>query len=471
MKMLSSADIYNKLIGFIDEIKIDIFIILLTLVLFIPFIFLNKPFRVGDGSEYYALSLAWKNTPGPFMADSSWLKYQELVESNQITGLVNAEIVKANFVKDIFTGVPADSHHFWFYSFCAAVIAELGYSIGVNIPIHVSFLLVHFTFLSILFVISWRSYKWNGLLAILLLTALSPIVWYIDKVHTEFFTYCVTTSAVILFSRKNNISAAFFLALASTQNISFAGISILLVIFDFFSRKKCLYSRNEAIVLLLTALFIGLHPAYYWFRYGYVDPKIAGLGGTIIYGNIRYFYVWFFDPDIGLFTNWPFGVLLLVLSLASLLHNIRVNSGINRWVVFYTSYILVSISAQSSTLNLNSGGTPGIGRYGLWYLALFFPIVIFLITKTVISNGWKIGFFAIIIFGISYSIYFFNPALPENYTKPSLVSSWIQKYLPGAYNPAPEIFAERYGGRGEGPKLWQALAVAGPDCHKLLIIN
>ena len=61
--------------------------------------------------------------------------------------------------------------------------------------------------------------------------------------------------------------------------------------------------------------------------------------------------------------------------------------------------------------------------------------------------------------------------LPENYTKPSSVSNWIQKYLPRANNPAPEIFAERYGGSGEGPKLWQALAVAGPDCHKLLIIN
>ena len=97
----------NKIIGALDEKIINFLIIVLTLLIFIPIIFLNKPVRVGDGSEYYALSLAWKNTYRPFMTESSWLEYQKLFESNQITRLVNVENVKANFVKDVVTGVPS----------------------------------------------------------------------------------------------------------------------------------------------------------------------------------------------------------------------------------------------------------------------------------------------------------------------------------------------------------------------------
>jgi len=42
--------------------------------------------------------------------------------------------------------------------------------------------------------------------------------------------------------------------------------------------------------------------------------------------------------------------------------------------VFVVSYLAISLFAQSSTQNLNSAATPGLSRYGLWYIALFFPL-------------------------------------------------------------------------------------------------
>ncbi|MCK9912270.1 hypothetical protein MXD81_24160, partial [Microbacteriaceae bacterium K1510] len=49
---------------------------------------------------------------------------------------------------------------------------------------------------------------------------------------------------------------------------------------------------------------------YYFARYGVVTPQVLAGGATPgLYLNI--WYIWLIDPDIGLFPNWPFGLLLL----------------------------------------------------------------------------------------------------------------------------------------------------------------
>ena len=176
----------NNLVSIFRKIRIDLLIIVGCIALFIPLAIFSRPTRVGDGSEYYALSLAWSSTHKPFMTDESWLRYDHLFNSGEINSLVDS-ITLQKWFPGLILGSTEDLAHFWFYSFCAAVISEFGDIVGIRIPIHVTFLMLHCLLLASMFVIARRTYGWKGLVAAFILTFLSPIIWYFDKVHTELF--------------------------------------------------------------------------------------------------------------------------------------------------------------------------------------------------------------------------------------------------------------------------------------------
>ncbi|MCK9912023.1 hypothetical protein MXD81_22905, partial [Microbacteriaceae bacterium K1510] len=56
----------------------------------------------------------------------------------------------------------------------------------------------------------------------------------------------------------------------------------------------------------------------------------------------------------------------------------------------------------------------------------------------------------------------------ESYVTPTRFSRFVEKYVPGLYNPPPEIFYERY--RGAEMPSGRAEAVVGPDCSKTVIL-
>lgn len=459
-----------KVFSFIKEIWVEILIVIVCFGISIPFLLFSKPVLVGDGREYYALSIAWSSTHKPYMTDASWQKYSLLENSGEIAGLNNAPRLKDLFPA-LRLGSSADFNHFWFYSFLAAVISEIGDIVGIRIPINSTFLLLHFTLLACMLLIAWRCFGWRGLIAAIILTLCSPIIWYIDKVHTEFFTYCVTTSAVIFFLKRRYIPSAFFLALAATQNISFGAISFFVLAVELVVRKGEKYSSRQVIMVILTILLLVLQPAYYYSRLGVLNTQVIA-GGASVGSNLRYAYVWFFDPDLGLLPNWPIGVILLVSSIINLDRKKLTQQSFYFWISFVACFVFISLMAQSSTTNLNSGATPGIARYSLWYIALFFPSI-FLIVKRIDNSPWlyvlSIG---LLVIGFFWNFKSYRPSVDGGGNgRPSPTSVFIQTYLPKLYNPPPEVFAERYGGLGETVALYRSLAVIGPDCHKVLLID
>jgi hypothetical protein len=452
-----------------SKIWIDLILLGISIAFFIPFIYFIKPIRVGDGSQYYALELAWKTTLRPYMTDTSWMAYDHLTHSGQIAALVSTTDLK-NTYPTLTIGSTGDFLHFWFYSLCAAVVAGMGSIFGADIPSNASFLILHCILLASLLVIARRNFGWKGLAAVSILTFFSPSIWYVNKVHTEFFTYCVTTSAVILFLRKRYVAAAFFLALASTQNISFAAISFFTLGIDLWSRKKLNYSGIEMVLLALTIILVFIHPAYYLLRYGTVDPQFYTAGAKIG-SNLRYAWIWLIDPDLGLFPNWPLGIVLLILALIALRGRSLNRPDLFYWLIFAACYITVSLIAQSSTTIMNSGATPGMARYAIWYLGLFFPALLLIVDHLSWSKWFSVVFIVLLLPGAAVNLASFFPTLPVRYTTPSILSLWLQKNTPNLYNPPPEVFAKRFSGIGENPSLWNALAIVGPDCHKILLIN
>lgn len=201
------------------SMQYNIAIILGLLGLFLLLLLLY-PTRVGDGSEYYAMYFAWKDTFRPFMTEPSWSEVGRLADSESIRYFVPLEFLK-NAFPALKLGSTADFNHFWFYSFLAALISNFFSLLGIKLSPHISFLILHLIMFLFPCILARRYFGCPGLLAVLLLTFFSPILWFIDKVHTEFFTYCLSLSAVIFSLRQKYITAAFFLSIASTQNISF----------------------------------------------------------------------------------------------------------------------------------------------------------------------------------------------------------------------------------------------------------
>ncbi len=433
----------------------------------------TRALRVGDGSEYYALFFAWRAGGRPWMTAAGWSAYDAACRAGRIEGLLDVPTLQQTF-SGLTLGGTQDFHHFWAYSGLAAVVDAAAEIVGIHLGAHRAFMLLHVALLVMLAMIAWRLYRHLGLLSVGILTLLSPAVWFVDKVHTEHFTFCLTTSAVMLFGRGRYAWSALLLALASTQNPSFAAPALVSGVFG--AIRAGMRFRGPAVAAAVIGATIALvHPAYYLVRYGALSAQLY-TGGAKLFAGWPLAWVWTLEPDIGLLPNWWLGSLVLAGAIAAAIRS-RLRGALRGrrfdGLVFALVYVVVSLLAQSSTLNLNAGGTPGPARYVVWYLALFFPILHDLLERVRRSLPHAAASGAVLCAASAYSFAFFRPSLDESGNgRPSPISYVIQRFLPRAYDPPVEIFAERYGGVGESfSVLAKTFVVVGPSCEKALVIQ
>lgn len=442
--------------------------VLIGICIYIPFFFSTQPVRVGDGSEYYAMGVSWAETHRPYMTGTGWDHYDLLYQSNAIPGINSTQQLR-DFAPHLIATGGQDFNHFWFYSLGAAVLAELGDYSGLTIPIHTAFLMLHCLLLISLLLVATHFFGWQGLLTALLITLLSPIFWYLDKVHTEFFTFALTSIAVIYFLKRRYFASSFCLALAATQNISFLLISLFVLAVGVFRHGKRKLNLSSILLIGATIALNALHPLYYLLRYGVLSPQF--LSGSARAGlHLSRFWIWLLDPDVGLLPNWWIGCVILLVALFIAIKYKWHFAGLRNWLLFTLVFLMVSLLAQSSTINLNSGASPGPSRYALWYLCLFFPALL-LIVRSIRQQLWiKLGFVALVLLGGVYSVEYFLPTGGGTaHCQPSALSWWLQKYLPGLYDPPAEVFSERYGGVCENIASRKIAAIIGPDCQKVYL--
>ncbi|WP_460910036.1 hypothetical protein [Paraburkholderia jirisanensis] len=171
------------------------------------------PVRVGDGSGYYALYLTRKTTLRPFMSSASWAQYGALFDSNAIQSMVPLRDLVDQFPA-LRLGDTADLNHFWFFSGLAALFTVIPSGLGIKSGPHGAFLLTHALLFAGVLMLASRLEQWRGLLGVLLLTVCSPMIWFADKVHTEFFTYCFVLAGAIAC-----VNARYFAAVAFDDSV------------------------------------------------------------------------------------------------------------------------------------------------------------------------------------------------------------------------------------------------------------
>ncbi len=409
----------------------------------------------------------------PYMTDAGWAGYEAMIQANEVQGVPPLE-----WLKNAFTGLRttsgADFNHFWLYPAGAAAVGFVGDRLGLAQTSHAHFLLLHAALLAGLLLLCYWTDRWKGVGAALIIACASPVLWFTNKVHTEFATVLFTTGAMALAAKRYWAGAGLLLALTSTQNISFAipaFVCCVIALYQFCTEPRTgVRAAVDAVFLSGAAILALLHPAYYFFRFGGITPQLITFGADTSaiapLTSIQYLL----DPDIGLLPNWPLGMAILALAALLAAKHYRQRPGI-LMTVFVVAYIGAAMAAQSATGNINSGATINVARYGMWYVCLLYPCILYIADHLTRSgNATKVIAALAVLALAALNAKQYPPKKGESYDSPTPVSRVVYRFAPWMWTPAPEVFHERYSGIGESAPLQTPAVVLGPGCVRALYV-
>lgn len=420
---------------------------------------------IGDGREYYCMLINISQFHQPYATDES-LKAYNIYSSNTSPSFFTSSYFIDNFPMFTVEG-KIDFPHFWFYSLLAAPFAIILKFLSLDIGY--SFTLLHLALFFLVLYISNKYYKNIGMLASLLIILSSPAIWYINKAHTEFFTVTLSILAIIYFMQRKLVISSLLFAVLSTQNPPFAIISIIIGFYAIYTEKQKLLGKKNLSLILLTIVFLSLHPVYYFLRLGVITPQLL-TGVTSDTPSLHKMLLWFLDIDIGLFANWFFGSLIVLIVLISNIKNITFkNLNFNYFFVFI-SFVIFSYS-QSKTLNINHGAIVSMSRYGLWYIAFFFPLIyfVFLKFKTKKLTFTLLGMATFLL--VLINLYYNNPKNLDGVVNQTLFAKTLYKYFPKIYEPEPEIFIEKIIKQEISYTSFEPWAVSNDSSNKIIVLK
>jgi hypothetical protein len=366
-----------------------------------------------------------------------------------------------------FTGLPLttpalrapdgrqDFYHFWFYPALAVPGIWLAGLVGLN-PTFAFVALNVLTLLGAMWVVSRRVAWW-----VTAVVFCSPVLWWIDKTHTEVFTFSLLAVAYVLV-REAPWWSMICLGAGATQNPPVAALVVCVAATAPLLRSGAWRdSRFWLGASVATALAL-LHPMYYLWRLGVPNPQFLG-GVEPRVPTISELGAVIWDPNIGLLFQAP--LLALAVLAAAVVLAARPRTWLRLpevWLALVGAAIFLVSFAQ--TPNFNHGATPGISRYTLWLIPLAIPIL--QRAADVVSPPSRRWFVALALCSCVWCIVAFHPSRSERYKAPTRAASIIWERWPGLDNPLPEIFSERVSGEEPG-----VAPVATPGCTKALLIG
>jgi hypothetical protein len=342
---------------------------------------------------------------------------------------------------------PGESRHFIFYPALAAPLIRLGLTPTAAFTILNGLLLVAAAYAAA----SRLHWTWCAIIFI------GPVIWWLDKPHTEPFTFAMYAIAFALLETAPwwSLAAA---GAAATQNPGNGLLVGVLAAAAIAGQPARLKDRRFWLGLACGLAVAALHPAYYLARLGTMTPLTAAADVRLV--TAREYVTVLADPNVGLLPQVPFyaaavlagAVLLLLRSPRRLASPAIVAAAVSGlWLAF----------VAASATNVNHGGTPGLSRYATWFIPLAIPLFQALDR----ALGRRIVWMAVpALASAALGVWAFNPARAEAADRPTRLASYLWTRHPSFDNPLPEIFAERLRGLDEN---WLPVATAG--CEKVLL--
>jgi hypothetical protein len=405
----------------------------------------SGPRRVGDGSEYMAMARQLGRLSGPTIGPED-IEYF----SQQPWGDIDGHRAGDQGLRG--ADQRQDFIHFWFYPLLAAPLVRLAEAVGV----HPNW---GFTALNVLLLLGTAVVlirRLDG--ATLLLLLCGPILWWIDKAHTEVFTFTMLAIGVALLRNRPWWSMVAFGA-ASTQNPPISAVLGLFLVWTVLAGRW----RDSRVRLGAAAgIALAILPAvYYYWRLGAWFP----LRGAVWphWPGIAAFTAVLWDPNLGMLLfapPWTLAVAMTAVVLAAAQPARLVRAELC-FAIVAAGWFLFSFS---QAINVNSGGTFGPSRYGLWLLPLTVP----LFQQAVEWGGRDRARWlrAAAMLAVVWVPLVAQPRFNENNVEPSRLAAWLWTRWPSADNPLPEVFTERVARR----ELDLVLPIGTPACEKALLV-
>jgi hypothetical protein len=381
---------------------------------------------IGDGREYLAQAIEFASFRGPAFRPGDIPHVQaELARFDP--GLANWDIWSST-VADVNRG--RVFLHFWFYALLAAPGVWLTNAVGVAPTIA-------FTTLNLLFLgvaLSVAHPRIGAAACVLLFSG--PIVWWIDKAHTEVFTFSLLTITFALMQEQPwwSMVAA---GLASTQNPPIA-ILVPIVFAASVVRGTSAWRDRRMIAGAAGAVaFALLHPVYTFTHHGTWSllleqtrsgaPTFQALSAVVL------------DPSLGLIGNFPLFLLVVTVGLLMLVRCGGRDLIVEDVIIpgFAAAIFLFSFSR---TTNMHHGGTPSLSRYAVWLIPLAVPLLSSL--KHMERRLWPRFLWCAAVVSALISVVAFRPSVPQNSREPTWLATFIWTRFPALNNPLPEVFLE-----------------------------
>jgi hypothetical protein len=422
---------------------------LVALALALALIAGSSPRVVGDGGEYLAQALNFASLRGPAFDPDHIPSIQARIAA------ADPRLARWHIPSTTVASRDGrrDFDHFWFYALLATPGIWVTRAAGVN-PLF-AFTLLNLVLLGLALRVSLPR---MGPAACLLVFA-GPVVWWLDKAHTEAFTFAMVTIAVAL-ARDCPWWSMVAAGAAATQNPPIAALAGLVFVSQAIANRPVLRDRRFWAGALAGLALALIHPLYFYWRYH--TPSLLIVAAARTWPSFAMLTAPVLDPDIGLVANYPLFVAAVIVALIAVLRaRPRDLASSDVQVAGIAGLVFLFASAQAT--NVHNGGTPSLSRYALWLVPLAVPF--FSRAHAMGRAWWRRGVWILAAASAVACGFVFHPKMEENSREPTALAAYLWTAHPSWNNPLPEVFSEAELRRLD--EAWVPVATSG--CEKILI--
>ncbi len=369
-------------------------------------------------------------------------------------------------------------YHFWFYSLLNLPVKAVLAILNLNElkAFQVTNALMMSATMGYLCRFSKLEVQTRNILLVFYLLGCS--IFYLFWPHPEILTAGLVLVASCALCEKRFYLAILAASLSALQNPSSLFFAAIIILAFALYKRPVLLSRKpdrESLKVLilgsLTSLLAFVPYCFYYYYYqipnlivekGFVDKSLIGLprlSSTL------------FDLNQGLLVGFP-GILLGIASLLAyrLLRVARRQRGhlfnLSDWLL--VAFFLV-IGPTLGQTNWNHGQSV-LSRYVVWsgmLLVTWLAYNLSMLNSRGISKWWQTGLLAVVVLLQlpAHDLFFRNPQASQ-YLQLKPWTQWLIERLPAAYNPDPEIFAERVTGQEPFGELIAPNSAAAPFVYR-----